>query len=61
MNISSMSGALKLSKVERFNRIIDLVIKSEFDKLTPKEKIEMAWIQAVRDANNEKAEILEMI
>ena len=61
MTISSMSGALKLSKVERFNRIIDLVIKSEFDKLTPKEKIEMAWIQAVRDANNEKAEILEMI
>jgi len=61
MSISSMSGALKLSKIERFNRIIDLVIKSEFDKLTPKEKIEMAWIQAVRDANNEKAEILEMI
>ncbi|MFA5174645.1 MAG: hypothetical protein WC438_05685 [Candidatus Pacearchaeota archaeon] len=61
MSISSMSGALKLSKVERFNRIIDLVIKSEFDKLTPKEKIEMAWIQAVRNANNEKAEILEMI
>jgi hypothetical protein len=56
-----MSGALKLGKVERFNRIIDLVIKSEFDKLTPKEKIEMAWIQAVRDANNEKAEILEMV
>ena len=48
------TNAFKMSAEERFNRGNELIAKSKSEKLTLKESIELSWILAVQDVNNEK-------